>query len=377
MKLVVRTFFLIGLYLISSAATWAQVTSKTVARVSGIQGNSFVFYGQQKSATLKYGDKVFNLAEIMVEDEGHVTLYDDYGNTFHLAGGTHIKLGKNSVEVKNGKVWVRAVGSSNPFFMKTVNAVADYQQGQFIFSFSNFDGKTQLLVLDGKVRLKNVLEPNLETEVDAGFFSLIDNEYNQGLPRTATRVGLNSYKQAKKAFYGIEEIENTEFESMLGAPSRSIASVEAVQVKDKKMGRVYFLPSRNKSSTSTRIPASAGAGAYYEKHVKNKPHRTFQKGQKSFKNTLEIRIFGGLDQKTTKSVDSSSSSSFNYRTDAAKIEGSRKPASIKTDHVVNDLNNAFEKSLNKKIKIDKRHPEEVNQLIDELKSFDKNFSKSY
>ena len=46
---------------------------------------------------------------------------------------------------------------------------------------------------------------------------------------------------------------------------------------------------------------------------------------------------------------------------------------------VNDLKNdtIFEKSLEKSIKTNQRHPQERNSLIDELKSFDQNYKKQY
>lgn len=372
-------YFLSFILLLSYKMVLAQTVSGTIARVSGIEGNSFVFYGPKNTATLKYGDKVYNYAEIMVEDEGFITLYDDHGHTYHLAGGTHIKFNENKLEVKNGKVWVKSVNSQHPFVMNSVNSSADYKQGQFVFSFSNVDGKTQLLVLEGKVSFSNILEPNLGTEVDAGYFSLIDNDYNQGLPRTATRVGLNSYKQTKQAFYGIEEIENSDFESMLGEAKRSVASVGSPvdSPMPNTSGKLYFISSAGNTSLA-RLPASVGKGGkghigpadYYKQKLKaQKQMRRSANANKD--NILQIRFFGWPDNKL------SAGTTVNTVTDAARLEGARTPASIKTEHIVKDLNNAFEKSLKQKIKIDKRHPEEVNQLIDELKSYDQNFSKNY
>ncbi|MCO4753825.1 MAG: hypothetical protein KC478_05060, partial [Bacteriovoracaceae bacterium] len=60
-----------------------------------------------------------------------------------------------------------------------------------------------------------------------------------------------------------------------------------------------------------------------------------------------------------------------------KKTANRVPASIAPAAIVDDINSAFEKSLDQKVQNNKRHSSEVNQLIDELKSFKKDYSKHY
>ena len=80
--------------------------AKTVARVLEINGNAFVFYGKNDSKKLFYGDKIEDMSELMVDDSSTVTLKDEYGRLFHLAGGTYAKIYNNLLEVKNGNIWV-------------------------------------------------------------------------------------------------------------------------------------------------------------------------------------------------------------------------------------------------------------------------------
>lgn len=350
--------------------------AKTLARVGEFKGNSFVFWGNKKSAVLKYGDKIPDLSEIMVEDNSYLTLMNYEGHTYHLAGGSHVKFYNNMMEVKNGKVWINSENSTDQFIVQSVNASASYQKGQFIFSFSNVDGKSQVLVLDGEVLFNNVLEPQLVENVSAGFFSLIDKDINNGIPRSATRIGLHSYTNMKLSFEGIEQIENSNFENMLkefkfesSTQTRSIASIENTNTKK---GMLYFYDSQKKkliTEKNKRVPSSQEFSAVnYFEQIKSK-----QRSDKNKMQTKEakVRVFGGLDLKNNQAPKSSE---LDF---TVKIESARTPASIETSDIVKDLNTSFEKSLNDKIQIDKRHPEEVNQLINDLKSYDNNFKKNY
>ena len=48
--------------------------------------------------------------------------------------------------------------------------------------------------------LKAGIEPNIIVDVPAGHFSFVKHQYEKGLPRRATRVGLTSYKSIKNIF---------------------------------------------------------------------------------------------------------------------------------------------------------------------------------
>lgn len=362
--------FLLILLLLTSNVVFA----KTIARVGGIKGNSFVFSSNGQSATLKYGDKISDLSEIMVEDESHLTLMNYEGHTYHLSGGSHIKFYKNVMEVKNGKVWVRSENSSDQFLVQSVNASASYTNGQFVFSFSNVDGKTQVLVLDGGVGFSNVLQPQVIEKIGAGFFSLVDKDLNAGLPRYATRIGLDSYTKMKMSFSGIGPIDDSKFEKMLqefktpnSLQNRNIASQGSMSKN--QPGKLYFYDSRRKKlidQKAKRTPSSQEFSAikYFEKIQ-------LKKSKKLSENKADVRIFGGLDSVTS---PKKKLSNLDF---TIKVKGARTPASIETMDVVEELNSSFEKSLKNKIKIDKRHPHEVNQLIKDLKSYKKNFQKNY
>ena len=109
--------------------------AKTVARVLEIKGNAFVFYGKKDSKRLFYGDQIEDMSEIMVDDSSTLSIKDEKDRVFHIAGGSYVKVSNNSLELKNGNVWVTSQKGNNFGVISSVNSIAKYTQGHFIYSF--------------------------------------------------------------------------------------------------------------------------------------------------------------------------------------------------------------------------------------------------
>ncbi|MCO4754782.1 MAG: hypothetical protein KC478_09875, partial [Bacteriovoracaceae bacterium] len=202
-----------------------QIHAKIVARVLDVKGNAFVFNSNGQSQQLQFGSKIYDLSEVMVDDSSYVSVLDSSDHVHHLAGGTYAKFFNNLLEVKNGYVWTRAKGKKHAI-INTINSVVRYHSGQFITSVNNSELKTQVLSITASPKLSSSLEPNLAIAIPAGHFSFIDQAYERGLPRTPTRVGLNSYKNIKSVFTDVKSLKNTKFEKTLFAvtsKSRGIA----------------------------------------------------------------------------------------------------------------------------------------------------------
>jgi hypothetical protein len=372
--------------------------AKTVARVIEVDGNAFSFMGK-KASSLKYGSKLEDLSEIMVEDGSTLSLVNSAGHVFHVNGGSLVKLYKGIVELKNGHVWIQSKSEEKGLF-NTSNSIGQYGKGQFIYSFDNISGKTQLLVLKGTVKFSNALEPKLFTKVSSGHFSLVEQNYENGLPRSPTKVGLKSYKQMKNTFAKFEKLQNNEIETMLWGPpvakkSRSIASVvpKAKKSYGATGGSGKIITIRTIQSSGGRVPASASPMEYYQE-IKRKNAWKF-KPMKSTK-VAPIRYFGqkpsskkqvSTNVVTTK-VNTKAVSAIPANTEVAvktavtvvtaPKKASRVPASVGKSQLIEDLKRSdFEKSLNVGAEKDKRHSNEVNHLIDELKSYKKDFKKDY
>ena len=365
--------------------------AKTVARVLEVNGNSFVFFGKNQSKQLRYADKIEDMSEVMVEDGGTVTLKDELGRVYHLAGGTYAKLFQDSVEVKSGNVWVTSTSNKFAGIISSVNGIAKFSRGHFIYSFDNILGKSQVLVLTGQVEFSNVVESNLSINVPAGHFSFVDQNKANGLPRGATRVGLASYKQVKSLFHGIDNLKTTNFDKALFgqslSPKRGIASVPTDSSPRK--GKLIFLES-NGSRSIASVSKKESAYDYY-KSIKKKVGSSKAKRSGS---QAKVRFFGFDDSVSVKKPKKVKKTTSVKRLKVMqkpvvkvvreakkpiKVESKRKPASVERAQLIQQINakGAFEDSLNQANRENKRHPEEVNALIDELKSYDQTYQEDY
>lgn len=357
---------------ILSISFTAQAT--IVARVISVEGNAFSFSGNQ-SKTLAYGSRIMDLSEIMVEDGSTLSVSSVDGYIIHINGGSLVKFFKKNIELKNGHIWINntnnIVGT-----VSSANSVAGFKQGQFIYSFDNISGRTQLLVLTGNVKLANALEPALQINIPSGHFSLIDKEYERGLPRGATKVGLKSYKQMKNVFANFKNLEDSKLDEMLITKTkvkRAIASVAAKysSVHNHKRGKLITV----RTFKSSRTPASTGPMNYYlgikkSEAKRNKPQKTG--------NEAIINYYGRTWNKSSRVTRPSKAVRKPASVKPISIKRERVPASVSKSNLINDLRRSgFEKSLDREAPKVQRHTNEVNHLIDELNSFKQDYNKKY
>ena len=104
------------------------------------------------------------------------------------------------IELTRGYLWIQSHANHQGHRIQTANATIEYQKGESIVSFDHYAGKTQLLVIKGKVQLGNMLHQGMNVTVSDGKFSFVDNDYNDGVPRRPTSIGFSSFKNIKKYF---------------------------------------------------------------------------------------------------------------------------------------------------------------------------------
>jgi hypothetical protein len=365
------------------------VFAKTVARVIEVDGNAFMIDSKKSTKTLQYGSKISDLSEVMVEDGSILSLVNDNGSILHVTGGSLLKFYNGISEIKSGQVWVISKGAMGNGVFHTSNSIVNYGEGQFIYSFDNVSGKTQVLALTGNLRISNALEPNLKITVPAGHFSLVDQKYENGLPRTATKVGLSSYKNFKNLFVGFNSLRHSKIDQLWASPrkptkGRKIASVNDQFSAEKSLsrGKIIKFTTYKKSE---RHPASAGASPLnYYKKIKKQQAKKYKKVKNNivapvyyygfhFKQEMPVAKKPRM-QKLTPIVKESY-----YKVPSSKFAPKRTPASVKPSGLIQDLktNTSFEKSFMKNANSNQRHTGEVNSLIDELKSYKQEFKKNY
>ena len=351
-------FTLFSCFLLVSSLSY----SKTIARVSNIKGNAFLFDAKGSSKSLKVGDHIKDLNEVMVEESGQLSFVNYDEHMYHLSGGTHLKFFNKIMDLQSGYIWGDSTNKgSGSYAIQSPNGLVNFSKGEFIFSYDQNTNKTQVLVLDGEIEFANLQETYLNVAINSGKFSIIDPEVEQGIPRTPIMIGFSSYKEML-ALFDVAPRNNT-LEKVIAMKddtnahhslsSRSIASVK----DDDKLGKIIFVKTTLESSQA-RIPASIAPSAveYYKEHHKSSPVKKAVK-------TAQVKIYGQ-----------------NGETNHKKVEAIvvREPASVVPQKsIIKDIENAFDKSLDAQLKEQKRHPEEVNQLINELNSFDVNFQQNY
>lgn len=367
--------------LVLSLALSASVLAKTPRGVvSAIKGNVFVTtQGQTKK--LDTGDYLYDFDQIFTEVGAQLSFRDYHDHQYHLSGSAHASILNQMIDLKGGYLWVQTQETSEQqFHIQTVNATVSYTHGEFIISYNMEDGKSQLLSVDGTHLFKNNIQEFLKEEVSTGMFSFITEEYENGAPRIPTPVGSKAYTTALSLFDDVRPSQgklNTSKKNRLSPPvdlknksrSRAIASVETSHSSSE--GSIIVL---KKADASKDKKYSKSLMSYYKNKV-SKLSKDLKKKPKKFKPSyskktgVTVKVFG---QKKSRGIAS-------VKTEQVKTpKKTRKPASMmELNPQVTIKKNAFESSLLQEYKKQMRHSKDINNLIQELKSYDQDYKQAY
>lgn len=308
--------------------------AKVVAKVTEVKGNVFAVLPDGKTVKVTPNLHLEEKSEILVAESGSATFYDFYDTTYHLNSTGHIKILDRSVHLKGGKVWIQSTHASSPLSLITANTYIDYWKSEFITSFDQVSGKSQVMVVGGDLDVSNILDRNLKYSLTAGAFTVIDPDVNEGQPRQPTSIGPESMTKAMAEFKSIpKSILNKETPAM----KRSIASVDESAAT--KKGEIIFIK-------TNRAPASV-----MPKSLKAKSSVSGVSGP------VPVRVIGVFGPVTPKLVAPS----------LPKVDAVRVPASAQPAVMIHDVD--FNQSLDSAIDKQPKYPSEVQKLVDDLKSF--------
>lgn len=215
--------------------------------IEKIQGNVFITRsGETISVTA--GDYLYDFDEVITEVGSQVTFKDYYDHKFHLSGSGYVAIMNKMIELKGGYLWVQNLESSNELYqVQTVNAMTSYSNGEFIISYDQDSGKTQLLSIKGTHLFANIEQDYLKEEVAAGKFTFISQKYENGTPRIPTPIGSSAYSAVASLYNGIkplgdsknivEDVARVSTAKVISPTTRSIASVEG----EDKSGKMIFI----------------------------------------------------------------------------------------------------------------------------------------
>lgn len=351
-----------------------------------VKGNAFVT-SNGKTSQLRAGDYLHDFDEIFTEVGSNLTFNDYYDHRYHLSGSGHITILNQMIELKNGYLWTQSLEErSTHFHIQTVNSTVSYTHGEFIISYDNEHGKTQLLSIKGTHLFKNNVNEFLKEEVSTGKFSFVTEEYENGAPRVPTPIGSSAYTavlslfdnakplpQRDQTLETIEKFPKRRVESISGG--RKVASVES---KDSRSGGSVILLKKKVEKEDDRDKSLLNMYKSQVKTLAKKYKRVPKKFKPDFskKSNVVIKVYGTKSQRVPASVSSSKASAMKVH----KIEkkSSRKPASMmELNPQVNVKKDAFESSLIEEYKKQMRHSKEINSLIKDLQSYDQDYKEAY
>ncbi len=399
-KITKRTSFIAAALFLGLTQLWAQ---SPIGMVHEVRGNVFMTH-LGKTLQLRAGAHIYDFAEIFTEAGSQVTVSDYFDHQFHLSGSGHIRFLNKIVEVKSGYLWFQSLSNANGhFYIQTANAQVDYELGEGIVSFDSVGGKTQFLAVNGHFTLANILEPERFVEISDGQFSFVKKDYSNGIPRKPTPIGFSSYKKVTALFHSIAPLNkrainnirlgdsDPEEKRMAKAPTAQVSQHDSAFEKalsQKKPSGQRSIASTNENNGRTVFirreanPIQREAQAnrminYHKGKVQDlnrpRPKKKFRpESEYVGKSNVKINIFGQdrADVKyeyVHKRVVQEESAP---RRVPASLNELKAPAAVHRPQI-------FENRLVDEYKKQMRHSNEVNQLIDELKSYDMDYKKSY
>ncbi len=338
----------------------APASAAPVAIVKDLSGKAFILI-DSKTQTLKIGDLVEDMSEIITEDGAQITFNDYYNHIYHLAGGGHVQIMRRLIDLRSGHLWVQTKGDGGVSLIQTANAKVSYTIGEAIVSYDSGSGKTQVLSVRGQFDMCNQLLEDVTVAVSEGHFSFIQKDIDNGVPRNPTPIGVESYKKVTSLFVGVDPLSQTmTTPSTSAAPNRAPASMPTEAVAPVKV-------SEQRPATAPVEAVAPGEVVYIQKEAPVQAR--------------EVDTKALLAQKLAEAKRIAPKKVWHRENEYKHLSGvkvtiygvggkgqNRAPASVEPVRATKD---AGDGSLTDKYKQQMRHEEEVNRLIDQLKNYDR------
>lgn len=193
-------------FFIAASFTTLSYAATPFGRIVDIKGSGFLSYGG-KTQEIKKGDTIYGSSEIVIEHSGQVTFTDNADHQFHLGNASSVAVFADHVELRSGDMWFQSINKVDDYKITTANASVVYQGGEAIVSYDSSKGRSQLMVINGLMKLSNLMSPALNLTVGEGRFSFVDNAYEEGMPRDPTPAGEKTYGKLVSLFSGIAPLD--------------------------------------------------------------------------------------------------------------------------------------------------------------------------
>ncbi len=209
-------------------------------RVVDVYGSAFASY-EGKTHQLKKGEILKPKSEIFIEHGGRLSLSDNLDHTFYLNSDASLAIFESGHELRSGNMWVQSKNQNQKMNITTVNAHIELDMGEAILTYDTSKARTQLLVLNGMMKLSNNKTRDLSLSVTENNYSFIENNYDNGAPRDPTPVGQKTMKELMSSFIGVTPFQMnshahkvvTSHHVVSHEPIRAIASTPVVEHESK------------------------------------------------------------------------------------------------------------------------------------------------
>lgn len=387
-----------------------------VATVLSVKGNAFAVT-DGKTIPLRPGFSIEEDSHLISEIGSKVTFVDYFDRSYDLAGGGHVRILQNQVQLNRGYLWVHSYQNKQSLQIKSANAKVNLSRGEVVFSFDSANGRSQLLCVEGAVTLSNKIDSDFYSTLGTGEFSFIDPQVNDGLPRGATKIGFKSFEKMAALFDKENELNNRKRRKRIIAKAPNSPSMEAMvpsrmpasvgNPNNEFTASVNYLKSEFKADltevtmnkpvlpsegkpispviSSSDHSRSSLIDLYKEKKTASKIKKPSKKKVIAVKKSnVKVRTFGSVNRSKVLRLKESkmrSPKSELPRTIGERLEiKKRTPASVPSyfEQSYNRKNGSgFTKSLEGHYKTQQKHPNEVNSLIRELRNYKEDYTPNY
>lgn len=309
----------------ASLSISALVTNVDAAEAFGkiikIKGEGFISQNG-KTKAIRVGDFIYPNSEIVVEHVGQLSFSTSDDQVYHLGKSSSMMVAPKNMVLRTGEVWFQSLNKANATKISTANADVELSGGEGILVYDSLKAKTQLVVVNGLMKINNARAPEVAISISEGNFSYVDNTYDNGIPRDPTPVGEKTYMELVGHFPGVQALDKNAIQVF--AKETKVAGHGSTKHEATKYGEADEILGayRDILTSSKHTPVVKREIASVHGHTK-KPN------VKSKETGIPVQIFGTKGEKTMTFGEE-----FSIPAPIKASQGMRGPASFSAPEVI-------------------------------------------
>ncbi len=274
-------------------------------RVVKLVGEGFITT-KGKTVALKSGEVIYPGSEIAIEDGGQVSIMSFNDQVFHLGQASSVLIGDKRMVLRQGEMWFQSLNKNLEYSIESANAFITFTGGEGIVVYDSVKAKSQLMVINGLMKIANSADQNVAVAIGEGNFSYVDNTYDHGIPRDPTPVGEKTYSELVAHFKGIGPLDKKSKEIFKGTTHGKV-NVAHGTTEHEQTGHGEKHETVAKRPDDTNISADADLEAYKDALLKKGSKSSGSRSIASVKTAsakkaiagAPIKIFGSEGNATT------------------------------------------------------------------------------